>query len=62
MSYSRCYICRKDNYSGNETSITVERKTVDKKALTQRTVTFECIVCDTCLGTYFPMVPKRVMG
>ena len=61
MSYSKCFICREDNYSGNETEIIVRRKTVDKDELTQRTVTFECIVCDACLERYFPKVPKRVM-
>ena len=49
MSYSNCCICRKDNFSGNETRITVERKTLEKERLMQRTETVVCYICDECM-------------
>lgn len=49
MSYSKCYICREDNYSGNENRITVERRMVDKETLEHRTVVWIAHVCDSCL-------------
>lgn len=49
MSYSKCFLCREDNYSGNETRITVERKTVDKERPMQRTETVVCYICDECM-------------
>lgn len=49
MSYSKCFLCRADNYSGNETEITLERKTVDKETLEHRTTVWSAHVCDPCL-------------
>ena len=49
MSYSKCFMCREDNYSGNETLITIERKTVDKETLEHRTTVWSAHVCDLCL-------------
>ena len=49
MSYSKCFLCREDNYSGNETEITVRRKTVDKETLEHRTEVWSAHACDTCL-------------
>ena len=49
MSYSKCFLCREDNYSGNEARITVERKTVDKETLEHTTAVWSAHVCDGCL-------------
>lgn len=49
MSYSKCFVCREDNYSGNETRVTVERNTVDKDTLEHRTTVWSAYVCDRCL-------------
>ena len=55
MSYSKCCICRKDNFSGNDTRITVERKTVDKDTLEHRTEVWSAHVCDGCLRKLGPL-------
>lgn len=49
MSYSKCFMCREDNFSGNETEIVVRRKTVDKETLEHRTTVWSANVCDGCL-------------
>ena len=49
MSYSKCFLCREDNYSGSETRITIERKTVDKETLEHTTTVWTAHVCDPCL-------------
>lgn len=60
MSYSKCFICGQQNFSGNETRITVERKSVDKETLTHRTVVWEGHLCDGCMFRCFPMLKEEV--
>ena len=60
MSYSKCFICGRENYSGNETKITVERNTLDKETLTHRTVVWVGHVCDGCLSKYFTRLGVEV--
>ena len=55
MSYSKCFVCRAGNYSGNETRITVERKTVDKETLEHTTTVWSAHVCDGCLRKLGPL-------
>ena len=49
MSYSKCFICRDENFSGNDTQVIVERKTVDKETLEHKTLVWSAHVCDPCL-------------
>lgn len=60
MSYSKCFICGAQNFSGNETRITVERKTVDKETLTHRTVVWEGHVCDGCMKRHIRVLRDEV--
>ena len=55
MSYSKCFLCREDNYSGSETRITIERKTVDKETLEHTTLVWSAHVCDGCLRKLGPL-------
>ena len=49
MSYSKCFVCGADNYSGNETRIVVESKTLEKERPMQRTETVVVYICDECM-------------
>lgn len=49
MSYSKCFICGAENYSGNETEVIVRRKNVDKETLEHTTTVWSAHVCDGCL-------------
>ena len=60
MSYSKCFLCKADNYSGNETEIIVRRKTVDKETLEHRTLVWTAHVCDGCMRK--PIDLSAVMG
>ena len=60
MSYSKCFICGQENFSGNETRIQVQRVTVDKETLTHRTVVWEGHVCETCLNKYLTSLESEV--
>lgn len=60
MSYSKCFLCREDNYSGNDTQVIVERKTVDKDTLEHTTLVWSAHVCDPCLRKLGLL--KKVVG
>ena len=60
MSYSKCFICGQENFSGNETRIQVQRVTVDKENGTSRTLDWRGVVCDGCMFRCFPMLKEEV--
>ena len=62
MSYSKCFVCGADNYSGNENRVTVEQIRVDKEWLMQRTFVWKGYMCDECLSEHFGMVGDMVVG
>ena len=60
VSYSVCFICGQENYSGNETRITVERKNVDKETFTRSSLIWAGYVCDDCLRDRFGILRDEV--
>ena len=60
MSYSKCFICGRENYSGNETKITVERNTLDKEKLIHRVEVWAGHVCEGCLNKHLAMLDVEV--
>lgn len=48
MSYSKCFICGADNYSGDETRVSVRRVAVDKETLEHVRTVWHADICDDC--------------
>ena len=60
MSYSKCFICGTENYSGNENHIRYERRTEDKERMTRKMVVWEGAVCDECLSEHLYVLDEEM--
>ena len=61
MSYSRCFICQCDNYSGNEIKIVLKRIRIDKEKQTKESREWEGFICENCLQEHFLYLEREVM-
>ena len=60
MSYSKCYICGRPNYSGNENRVTIESVKLDKERGASEVVTRERHVCDRCFDELLSVFDKEL--
>ena len=60
MSYSKCYICGDENYSGNENRVTIESVKLDKERGASEVVMRERHVCDRCFDELLRVFDKEL--
>ena len=60
MSYSKCFVCGADNFSGNETRISVRRVAVDKETLEHISTVWQADICNDCFDEQFKLLAERL--
>lgn len=48
MSYSKCFKCKKENFSSNQIKITIEKSFTDKETFETKSITWIAYLCDEC--------------
>lgn len=60
MSYSKCFICGQENFSGNENRITLRKINLDKTKRTQLSLEWTGTVCDSCMQERLGILQEQV--